>query len=56
QAVRFANGGALSLDRVRTAVQNGEILRVCGPDKHFLGLGQADEENRELRVLKLFPD
>ena len=55
QAVRFANGGALSLDRVKAAVQDQEVLRVCGPDKRFLGLGRADAGRGELCVLKLFP-
>lgn len=51
QAVRFRNGGALSLDRLRGDIPAGPI-RVKAPDATFLGLGQA--ENEELKILKLF--
>lgn len=51
QAVRFANGGALSLDRLPVRVAG--IARVHAPDGCFLGLGKP--ENGELAILKLFP-
>lgn len=50
QAVRFQNGGALALDRLRQRV-SGRV-RVYGVDGAFLGLGEPQDE--ELRVLKLF--
>ena len=51
QATRFQNGGALSLDRLKTAVDG--TVRVCAPDGAFLGLGMP--KDGELTVLKLFP-
>ena len=54
QATRFANGGALSLSRVKTDVREGSV-RVCGPDGAFLGLGRIDTVCGELQVLRLFP-
>ncbi|NLM79587.1 MAG: pseudouridine synthase, partial [Clostridiales bacterium] len=50
QAVRFKNGGALSLDRLKSRVDG--ITRVYAPDGGFLGLGKP--ENHQLAVLKLF--
>ena len=43
QAVRFKNGGALDLERVKKQLNVGEIYRVYDPDGAFLGLGKADE-------------
>lgn len=51
QAVRFQNGGGLSLDRIKQEIPN-EIVRVKAPDGTFLGLGRP--ENETLSVLKLF--
>lgn len=50
QAVRFRNGGALSLNRLRVPVKG--LVRVYGPDGVFLGLGEP--EGGELRVRGLF--
>jgi tRNA pseudouridine55 synthase len=50
QSVRFKNGGALSLDRLRRSIS--DITRVYSPDGEFLGLGKP--ENNEMKVLKLF--
>ena len=52
QANRFRNGGALSLERLRTEI-NG-VTRVYAPDGRFLGLGKPKEE--ELAVARLFLD
>lgn len=52
QANRFRNGGALSLERLHTAVEG--ITRVYAPDGRFLGLGKPAGE--ELAVARLFPD
>ncbi len=49
QATRFRNGGALALDRLKTAV-NG-VCRVYAPDGVFLGLGNPTEG--ELKVAYL---
>ena len=51
QATRFQNGGALALDRLKTAVDG--TVRVCAPDGTFLGLGTP--QDGELTVRKLFP-
>ena len=51
QATRFQNGGALSLDRLQTAVT--ATVRVKAPDGAFLGLGTP--KDGELNVSKLFP-
>ncbi len=50
QATRFANGGALFLERLNTPVEN--TVRVYAPDGRFLGLGEPNDN--ELRVLRLF--
>ena len=50
QAVRFCNGGALSLERLRVTVSG--LVRVYGPDRRFLGLGEP--QDGELRVRGLF--
>ena len=50
QAVRFGNGGALDLERLKQPV-NGPV-RVYSPDGVFLGLGKP--EDAALKILKLF--
>ncbi len=54
QGVRFRNGGALDLKRLRfaRAPAQGERMRVYDGDKRFLGLGEVIGE--ELKVKKLF--
>ena len=54
QAIRFQNGGALSLDRLPHPIGADTPMRVLSPDGTFLGLGQVGKQ--ELSVLKLFPD
>ncbi len=49
QATRFRNGGALALDRLKTAVDG--ICRVYAPDGVFLGLGTP--QDGELKVTYL---
>lgn len=51
QAIRFQNGGGLSLERIKQEIPP-EIVRVKAPDGTFLGLGRPEQE--ELKVLKLF--
>lgn len=52
QAVRFKNGGPLSLDRL-DAQPLGALCRVkCGGG--LIGLGMVDEDSRELRIKCLF--
>lgn len=53
QAVRFCNGGALSLERLQSAHTQGN-LRVYAPDGTFLGLGEIQGE--DLTVKRLFFD
>lgn len=50
QAVRFGNGGALDLERLKQPVTSP--VRVYGPDCAFLGLGKP--EDGALKILKLF--
>lgn len=50
QSVRFQNGGALSLDRLKAPIDG--ITRVYAPDGRFLGLGEP--KNGELAVKRLF--
>ena len=50
QALRFSNGGALSLDRLGNQSVVG-VTRVYAPDHTFLGLGTPAEG--ELQVLRL---
>ncbi len=59
QAVRFKNGGALMLSRLRSlkAVSpsdDGRMLRVCSAGGTFLGLGAVDLNRQELTIAKLF--
>lgn len=51
QAVRFGNGGALALDRLRGGSVT-EPSRVYDPSGGFLGLGEP--KDGELRILRLF--
>lgn len=51
QATRFANGGALALNRLKVAVSGN--VRVYAPDGRFLGL--AEPNGDDLKILKLFP-
>lgn len=52
QAVRFGNGGALSLQRLSQPVAKEETVRVYHPNGQFIGLGRPKGE--ELAVVKLF--
>lgn len=55
QALRFCNGGALSLERTvlnGTGAAEDEIFRVQSPEGAFLGLGRV--QGQELAVLRLF--
>ena len=50
QAVRFSNGGALSLERLNFKPRHdGELVRVKREDK-FLGLGRVDSENNQIAI------
>ena len=55
QAVRFSNGAALSLDRLKRAAgyDDGTLLRVYGEGK-FLGLGIIDTTCGKLKMKKNF--
>lgn len=57
QAIRFRNGGGLSLERLGAGAakrDNGVLFRVYSPEQEFLGLGRVDTEKGELGVLRLF--
>lgn len=58
QAKRFANGGALSIDRIREKPEmvDGNIYRVKAPTGAFMGLARFDSESRELKIYKQFAD
>lgn len=50
QAVRFTNGGQLSLDRIKfNGFTNNTVYRVYF-DQTFLGLGRADTKNEILKI------
>ncbi|MBE6769024.1 MAG: tRNA pseudouridine(55) synthase TruB [Ruminococcaceae bacterium] len=51
QAVRFRNGGALALDRLKGRAPTG-LCRVYAPDGTFIGLGRPEAD--ELKVARLF--
>lgn len=52
QAVRFQNGGALSLDRV--ACRQAGLYRLYGSDGTFLGVGEVDAPQQVLAVKRVF--
>lgn len=58
QAKRFANGGALSADRIREKPEMTEnaIYRVKSPTGDFLGLAKFISERYELKIYKNFSD
>ncbi|HCB99952.1 MAG TPA: tRNA pseudouridine(55) synthase TruB [Ruminococcaceae bacterium] len=49
QAIRFCNGGFLSLERVNGVPSSG-LCRVYAPSKVFLGLGEINQEKQALLV------
>lgn len=51
QAIRFSNGGALDIDRVRSAPATNTPCTVYDSEGQFLGLGEND--GKELKVLRL---
>lgn len=53
QGVRFRNGGSLSLERISKNFENG-LYRVFSPDNTFLGLGEADTENKILKPKRVY--
>lgn len=53
QAKRFANGGALDGERLRTALRDG-LYRVYAPDRSFLGLGRVEQGKNALAVARVF--
>lgn len=53
QGVRFRNGGSLSLERINKNFENG-LYRVFSPDNAFLGLGEADTENKILKPKRVY--
>lgn len=54
QSVRFKNGGALDLARIKKKLTENEIYRVYDPCGDFLGLGRATES--ELKIERVFID
>lgn len=51
QSTRFANGGALDLNRIKKDIKSNTIYRVYSCENIFLGLGKAKDD--ELKVLRL---
>lgn len=49
QATRFCNGGALSLDRIKSDFENAVVYRVYF-NKRFLGLGRANTNENLLKI------
>ena len=52
QSVRFRNGGALDLERIKKRLMENDIYRVYDPNGNFLGLGRATEN--ELKVERIY--
>lgn len=52
QSIRFKNGGALELTRLRSKLEQGRLYRVLSPDGCFLGLGEV--KNNELAVKRVY--
>lgn len=54
QTVRFKNGGALDIKRLKMSVDKDEKCAVYGSENEFLGLGQeCDGELKVLRILSV---
>ncbi len=53
QKIRFKNGGSLMFERLGISkdIKENQIFKVYF-DKEFVGLGKADLQNKELKVLK----
>ncbi len=59
QSKRFANGGALSTQRIRNkpdAISDGELLRIKSHNGAFIGLGRFSADTEEIKVYKQFSD
>jgi len=59
QAKRFANGGALDINRIRNKPEilaDGDIYRVKSQSNTFMGLGIYKAETNEIKVYKQFAD
>lgn len=56
QTVRFQNGGALDVRRLKTEkpLMDGDKLRVYSDAHVFLAIGRYKQENHEVKLLKLF--
>ncbi len=55
QMNRYLNGGELALERLHLKFnEDGECIRVYSPDgKIFLGLGQVDTAEKQMKILKI---
>ena len=59
QAKRFANGGALDVNRIRKKPEimtDGKIFRIKSQDSIFMGLGIYKADTEEIKVYKQFAD
>ncbi len=52
QSVRFKNGGALDIKRIKQDVKLDALYRVYSPQDEFLGLGKAEDD--ELKAKRIF--
>ena len=52
QAVRFSNGGALDLERLKGKYESG-LYRIFDPEDTFLGLGEADTDAGQMKAKKI---
>lgn len=57
QSLRFSNGNPIDIERtaVKKSAEDGEILRVCGRNGKFLGLGRVNLDSGLIKIFKLFP-
>lgn len=56
QAIRFKNGGELDLERtsLKAETQDNKIVRVNDLNENFLGLGITNQEQKILKIYKIF--
>lgn len=53
QARRFSNGGELDTERLKIRPRKG-LYKVYSPDGKFLGIGEITEDEKQLRVKRVF--
>ena len=56
QAFKFSNGSPVDIDKTNFQnIQNNQILRICGKNGNFIGLGIVDTSKNIIGIYKMFP-